>query len=122
VSDDVDEAGRQELLQVLDGMSGHYLEEGVDVPFGGACPVQGEGTLDGHPVYYRSRGTSWSFEVWEKGTPWTNCLPEGDPIFCCVESKYEWPNAGWIEASESMANIKKAVELFRSGVRGGIVI
>ena len=122
MSDDVDEAFRQELVEVLGGMSGRYLAEGVDIPFGGACPVQGDGTLDGHPVYYRSRGTRWSFDVWEKDAPLTDCLPEGDPIFTYVEIKYTWPDGGWVEADETVANIGKAVELFRSGKRGNIVI
>ena len=30
---------------------------------GGNCPVQGEGTVDGVPFYFRARGEYWSFTI-----------------------------------------------------------
>lgn len=30
-----------------------------------AAPVQVEGSVDGHPFYYRARGAGWSFEVYK---------------------------------------------------------
>lgn len=30
---------------------------------GGQCPVQAEGTIDGHGFYFRARGESWSIQV-----------------------------------------------------------
>lgn len=39
---------------------------------GGMCPVQGWGTVDGHPWYFRARGQRWSFSVAED--------PKGDPV------------------------------------------
>ena len=38
-----------------------------------AAPVQAEGTLDGHPFYFRSRGDQWAFSLSEE--------PELDPVF-----------------------------------------
>jgi hypothetical protein len=31
-----------------------------------AAPVQAEGTLDGHPFYFRARGDRWTFSVAEE--------------------------------------------------------
>jgi hypothetical protein len=31
-----------------------------------AAPVQAEGTLDGHPFYFRARGDRWTFAVAEE--------------------------------------------------------
>lgn len=31
--------------------------------FGGNCPVQAEGTIDGKPFYFRARGSSWSMSI-----------------------------------------------------------
>lgn len=38
-----------------------------------AAPVQAEGTLEGHPFYFRSRGDQWAFSVSEE--------PALDPVF-----------------------------------------
>lgn len=38
-----------------------------------AAPVQVEGTLDGHPFYFRARGDEWSFSLAE--------APGLDPIY-----------------------------------------
>jgi hypothetical protein len=85
------------------GAEGHYLAPGVDVPFGGACPIQGEGTLDGFPVYYRARGAGWSLSVTlSDNEEWTY----GD-------APYAWPDGGWLDAEESVANIRTATEAFR---------
>lgn len=35
--------------------SGHLYEGGLEIEFGGACPVQGDGELDGHPCSRVSR-------------------------------------------------------------------
>lgn len=34
-----------------------------DVTWGGWCPVQGYGLIDGCAVYFRARWTSWSLEI-----------------------------------------------------------
>jgi hypothetical protein len=38
-----------------------------------AAPVQAEGTLEGHPFYFRARGDQWAFSLAEE--------PELDPVF-----------------------------------------
>ena len=38
-----------------------------------AAPVQGEGTLNGHPFYFRARGDQWTFSLAEE--------PGLDPVF-----------------------------------------
>ncbi len=43
----------------------------VYTELGGACPVQAEGTIDGHPFYFRFRGDEWSLTI---------APPNGDPM------------------------------------------
>lgn len=33
--------------------------------FGGNCPVQGEGTINGVPFYFRARGQRWAMSIGE---------------------------------------------------------
>jgi hypothetical protein len=40
---------------------------------GDAAPVQAEGTLDGHPFYFRARGDHWAFSLAQE--------PGLDPVF-----------------------------------------
>ena len=88
----------------LDGTRGHYLAPGVNILFGGACPVQGYGTVDGHPAYYRSRGAGWSLEIE---------LP-GGVEWCFWERPYIEPTGGWVAAIVSLRCIERAVEAFRA--------
>lgn len=55
---------------------------------GGFCPVQGDGTLDGHPFYFRARGEHWTFSVADE--------PGSDPV--AVGSGYHGV-PGWIKTS-----------------------
>lgn len=83
---------------------GTYVAEGVEIPFGGACPVQGEGVLDGLDVYYRARGSGWSLTVTiSENENWT-----------FAQSPYAWPDGGWLHREESITNICTAVEAFRA--------
>jgi len=34
---------------------------------GGLCPVQYEGEIEGHPYYFRARGSTWSLELAQPG-------------------------------------------------------
>jgi hypothetical protein len=36
-------------------------------PLNGKCPVQAEGTIDGYPFYFRSRGGHWALKIAEPG-------------------------------------------------------
>lgn len=66
---------------------------------GGHCPVEGEGTMDGIPFYFRARGNRWEMAVGEL------------PIqICCGYSdgwvKYEkWCDepfeAGWMDFDDA---------------------
>ncbi len=91
--------------------NGEYVETNAageptdtSIPFGGACPVQGEGAVDGHEAYYRARGTGWSLEI---------MLGEGE-TWNYGENAYAWPDGGWLHRDESSANIEKGVAMFRS--------
>jgi hypothetical protein len=100
-----------------DGTFGLYEAEGVSVAFGGAVPIQGDGEVDGHPCYYRSRGEGWSFEVYARGADVSRELP--DPIWEYGERRYFFPFGGWVTARVSMACIARAVAKFRErGSRG----
>ncbi len=74
--------------------------------FGGSCPFQAEGTVDGQEFYFRSRGSSWTFAV------------GGDVVMApawLYEEDYgsEPYEAGWITDDEARAFITKAVSLYR---------
>ena len=97
-----------------DAIEGSIHSEGIDVEWGGACPVQGDGsataidrTEDGIPVthqfYYRARGASWSVEF------------AGGFVY--EESPYIWPDGGWLGAEENERNIRLAVAKWREHLR-----
>jgi hypothetical protein len=69
--------------------------------FGGHCPVQGYGEIDGKHWYFRARGAYWSFEVyadlnretvyWEYGEDYgseyeASYMPEEDVLKCLEKS------------------------------------
>lgn len=88
---------------------GHVLGDGIDLQFGGMCPVQAEGAIDGREVYYRSRGAGWSFSVAPLGS---------DDVFDpkawhYEERRYFWPDGGYVDATVSEACIRRAVALWR---------
>lgn len=80
--------------------------DGVEITqLAGLCPVEGEGTIDGKPFYFRSRGSKWSIGIGE------------DPMFAT-----EWSaggawgvdfEAGYMPADIAQAIIEKAAELYR---------
>lgn len=77
---------------------------------GGNCPVQAEGTLDGHPFYFRARGAHWSFGVGAEpvcNPDWSYDEPYGDGPY----------DAGWMTEDEARAFIDKAVGLWDSWVQ-----
>lgn len=71
---------------------------------GGNCPVQGDGTIDGVPFYFRAQGQRWSMGIggdvvmapeWKRSERWG-------------ENKF---SAGWMSFNEAMAIIERcAVE------------
>jgi hypothetical protein len=99
-----------------DEISGTYWRDGYTTPedrtnlvrveFSGACPVQGEGHVFGHPCYYRSRGEGWQFHV--------AATPHGDPLaddaWSYSERCYIFPEGGWVRDYVSMSCIARAVD------------
>ncbi len=74
---------------------------------GGNCPVQGEGTIDGKPFYFRARGDCWRLGI------------GGDPV---VSPEWEygedygtWPDAGWMTAEEAEQFLRQAAKRFSDG-------
>lgn len=89
---------------------GTLMEDGIEIEFGGACPVQGDGTVDGRTVYYRSRGSGWEFSVAPIGSTdalGANCWEYG-------ETPYHWPDGGWVHADVSRECIRRAVAKWRA--------
>jgi hypothetical protein len=64
---------------------------------GGNCPVQAEGTFDGHAFYFRARGTVVTLDVGDDEWSWTG-------------PQYEWPDAGWISEDTARAFIADAYD------------
>lgn len=89
---------------------GELVEDGIDIQFGGACPVQGDGTVDGRTVYYRSRGSGWQFSVAPEGS--TDAL--SDMCWEYAEDPYHWPDGGWVHADVSRECIRRAVAKWRA--------
>jgi hypothetical protein len=82
---------------------GEIHDDGIAIGWGGACPVQGEGSVDGRVLYYRARGSGWSIDV-----------AEGSPEeFDYGQAPYIWPDGGWLCASESEHNIRIGVAKWR---------
>jgi hypothetical protein len=74
--------------------------------FGGACPVQGYGTIDGRNAYYRSRGTGWSLKIVPPG----KLIEDGHVEWQYWSGRvYHFPDGGWIHPSVSIANLDHAV-------------
>ena len=74
---------------------------------GGYCPVQAEGSIDGHPMYFRARGSQWSLDI---GEPYG----KEPPLFWHVEEWGTWPEAGYMPAEIALEMIDKAVDTYRS--------
>lgn len=94
---------------------GFICEDGIDLTWGGACPVQAEGTVDGRAAYYRSRGEGWSLSI---------AAPGSDDVFAddawdYHEAPYFFPDGGWVATEVSERCIRKAIGLFRATTRAG---
>lgn len=73
----------------------------------GNCPVQAEGTIDGHPFYFRARGSAWSLSI-------GGADPVGEPTFVYRE---DWPggpfDAGWMSEDDARRMIERGANKFR---------
>lgn len=77
----------------------------------GACPVQGDGFVDGLPWYFRARHEEWRFAV--------ASTPEGDAVDAWAGeggflSEGEHDNASWMPYAEAWALIECSIAEFRS--------
>lgn len=102
--DDDSRLPRCPKLGGLNDTHGEIHLPGIEIAFGGACPVLGDGLVDGFGVYYRSRGDRWSIEIHNGGAGWEYC-----------ERCYAFPDGGYLHRDESISNIMRAIELFRKG-------
>jgi hypothetical protein len=89
--------------------------DGWDGNIGGLCPVQGEGTVDGKPWYFRARGDRWSMYVAER---------EGaDPVdvgfeeagWMAMGDYGTWPEAGYMPDEDAWRFIGQVIGDFRAG-------
>lgn len=86
------------------GYWSHAAHPDDELEFGGACPVQGDGKVDGLDAYYRARGTGWSFELTDSS---------GNVAWSYDSGRvYHFPDGGWLHYSVSQRNIERAVELY----------
>lgn len=97
------QGARRGVTGCASDLSGDVHDDGIEMTFGGGCPVQGQGTIDGLECYYRSRGEGWYVEI---------TMPDG-LIWEYGECCYVWPDGGWLHWSESERNIRKAAAEFR---------
>ena len=100
----------------LDETCGEIHEDGLDLHFYGACPVQGMGTLDGRVCYYRARGTGWRLSVWAAGVDIADDgLPEPDEEWFHGDREcYAFPDGGWLHRDVSLANLRTALAAWRA--------
>lgn len=109
---------RVETQDRMDLMTGKIDEPDFQVEWGGACPVQGTGIVDGQPLYYRARGSRWSVEIGPGADDHDDLRFSNEGArFFYEEQPYIWPDGGWIDAAESERNIRTAVQKYRSETR-----
>lgn len=97
-----------------DAIAGSIDEPGLSISWGGACPVQGYGTVDNRACYYRSRGEGWQFHVAANGAdPDDDDAIFGEDAWEYAEAPYIWPDGGWVSASVTERRIRKAVAKYR---------
>ena len=95
---------------------GSKAGNGWEGQLGGACPVQGEGTVDGLEWYFRARGESWSFEVFRPGG--FEGLPVQDVVFDRSGETFGGPySASWIGAKHAWSLIRTCINEWRQGQR-----
>jgi hypothetical protein len=93
--------------------AGEIVEYGLEISWGGACPVHGEGLVDGRACDYRSRGESWSFSVYRGPKSEDMEIPTWEH----AERPYLFPQGGWVAPYISEACIRRAVSLWRRAGR-----
>jgi hypothetical protein len=90
---------------------------------GGACPLQAEGFIDGHPFYFRARGDRWQIGLAAQGGTQDDAVQatimrDLPPGYWYYEEDYGEPNgfaAGWMPVREGLEFIEQAAQRFRAG-------
>jgi len=92
-------------------LTSEQIAQGWNIDWlGGNCPVQAEGTVDGHAFYFRARGNSWQFHV-------ARCQSEifDRDVFYHEQDYGDGPfDAGWMPEDEARGFIAEAIALFRA--------
>ena len=82
----------------------------LDGSVGGACPVQGEGLVNGLPWYFRARGGVWRFSVAR--------TPDGDPISAPGQDwEGEDPWGGWMPAKQAARIVRHCAAQIQAEMR-----
>ncbi len=83
---------------------------------GGNCPVQGYGTIDGHPWYFRARGECWTIDISVSSDKDPLDVGEPDAPGWHDEGYFgEWPSAGWMSDEEAWSFVERAMTAFNAG-------
>lgn len=76
--------------------------------FGGNCPVQAEGTVNGIPFYFRARGEWWTFGIGDDPVGIT--MGEAEGFYReCHYSPGDTYAAGWMPQDEAKAAIRRCI-------------
>ena len=75
----------------------------IEIDIYGHCPVQGEGTINGMPFYFRARHGLWTMTI------------DNDPVEAAFRGAgREWAgvyeNASWMDHAEARAIIEKCAK------------
>ena len=89
-------------------------EAGIQIDtFGGNCPVQAEGAMDGLRFYFRARGNAWQFHVAKTKSDIFN-----NDLFYHDEEYGDGPfDTGWMPDKDAFEHIAKGVELARTALK-----
>lgn len=77
--------------------------------FGGNCPVQAEGKVDGNYFYFRARGDEWQFHVAR-----TNEEIFSKPIFYKEQEFGTGFDASWMDAETALDFITESIAEYRA--------
>ena len=86
-----------------------------EVYLNGNCPVQAEGTIDGHKYYFRGRGDSLEMMISTTDTDPIDSYfdhPEDDDVFIYQERYGKRPDAGYISEEHARAFMNRAFQVF----------
>jgi len=109
------EKDRVALGGVLASMAWNAKSDSLDIVVGGACPVQGEGKLDGLPIYFRARHDGWSFAICQKKHDDAVNVAWGDSPGWWTECDYGSSfDAGWMSGDHSRLCVMAAIRSWRA--------